>query len=63
MLSDIKHIVIADDDEDDVEMFRDAMDKVCPTIKVTVADNGVQLLSILNEIHKPDAILLDLNMP
>jgi CheY-like chemotaxis protein len=63
MLSKLKHIVIADDDEDDIEMFKNAVDEVCPTIEITVADNGVNLLSILNEIPKPDAILLDLNMP
>jgi len=63
MFYNVKHIVIADDDEDDIAMFKNAVDEICPTLVVTVADNGVKLLAILNEIPKPDAILLDLNMP
>ena len=63
MFPDIKYIVIADDDEDDVAMSKDAVNEVCPTLKVTVANDGVKLLYQLNKIPKPDAILLDLNMP
>jgi hypothetical protein len=33
MLSKMKQIVIADDDEDDIEMFKDAVDEICPTLK------------------------------
>jgi CheY-like chemotaxis protein len=63
MLSKLKHIVIADDDEDDIAMFKDAVDEVCSTLDVIVARNGVKLLTLLDKIPKPDAILLDLNMP
>ena len=62
MFPKLKHIVIADDDEDDIAMFKDAVDEVCPTLQVITADNGVKLLSLLNRIPKPDAIVLDLNM-
>ena len=59
----LKHIVIADDDEDDIAMFTSAVVESFPTIDVIVAKDGVKLLSILNKIPKVDAILLDLNMP
>lgn len=63
MPSDLKYILIADDDEDDVEMFIAAIDEACHAINVTVVTNGVKLLALLSKIPKPDAILLDLNMP
>jgi CheY-like chemotaxis protein len=59
----IKHILLADDDADDVEMFQSAVDEICPDIKITVAPDGVKLISLLNKISTADAIFLDLNMP
>ncbi|HEX8460855.1 MAG TPA: response regulator [Segetibacter sp.] len=63
MAKPIKHIVIADDDFDDIEMFQSAVDETCPDIELTVANDGAHLLSLLETISTPDAILLDLNMP
>ncbi|GEO10743.1 response regulator [Segetibacter aerophilus] len=63
MLYNYKQIVIADDDEDDIAMFKEAVAEVCPAVDVLVAENGVELLSLIDEIPKPNAILLDLNMP
>jgi CheY-like chemotaxis protein len=59
----IKHILVADDDADDVEMFQSAVDEICPNLQVTVATDGVKLITLLNKISTPDAIFLDLNMP
>jgi CheY-like chemotaxis protein len=58
-----KNLVIADDDQDDVELFQEAVVETCPDINLTVATDGAKLLNILEEIPKPDVILLDLNMP
>lgn len=63
MTSHFKHIVVADDDQEDVEMFKSAIDETCPDIKITVATNGENLIKLLHNIPKPDAIVLDMNMP
>jgi CheY-like chemotaxis protein len=63
MQNPIKRIVIADDDEEDVEMFQSAVNETCPDLELTVANDGAHLINILNKIPRPDAILLDLNMP
>ena len=59
----IKHIIIADDDSDDVELFQDMANNHCPDLKITIAENGMELLILLQTIPTPDAILLDINMP
>ncbi|MDB5193343.1 MAG: response regulator receiver protein [Segetibacter sp.] len=63
MTSLYKHILIADDDEDDVELFQSALDEICPELKVSVASDGAKLIRLLDILQRPDAILLDLNMP
>jgi CheY-like chemotaxis protein len=59
----LKHIVLADDDREDLELFQDALKNNCPQVKVTTAEDGGELLSVLNDISLPDVIVLDLNMP
>lgn len=59
----LKHVLIADDDPDDVFMFQSALDELCPDLKLSVASNGIELISLLNKVERPDAIVLDLNMP
>jgi CheY-like chemotaxis protein len=63
MPSLIKHIVLADDDPDDVDIFRSAVDETCFHLELTVATDGEKLVNLLNRIQTPDAIFLDLNMP
>lgn len=63
MFTKITNLVIADDDQDDVDFFQEAVELTCPRINLTVAKDGTQLINILKAIRKPDAILLDLNMP
>ncbi|MEO6719602.1 MAG: response regulator [Ferruginibacter sp.] len=59
----IKHLLIADDDLDDIELFESAMLETCPDLKITKAHDGEKLLKILPTIPLPDIIILDLNMP
>jgi len=63
MITNIKHIILADDDEEDVEMFQTALDETCPRNEVTVAADGDKLLNLLEKLPVPDAIVIDLNMP
>src|SRR4051794_15823414 len=58
-----KNLVIADDDPDDIELFEDAVVDTCPDLNLTVATDGIKLIKILEDMPKPDVILLDLNMP
>ncbi len=58
-----KHIIMADDDADVTDMFRDMADDQCPDLKITLAVNGMQTLELLKLIPSPDAIILDINMP
>lgn len=58
------NVVLIDDDRDDQELFIDATSEICSTIQCTTYDNAETALQKLIEgIHIPDAIFLDLNMP
>lgn len=58
----IKSIILADDDRDDHEFFRDALTQIKPNINLTTVENGEELLSLLKH-YIPDFIFLDLDMP
>lgn len=55
-------ILLADDDEDDREIFRMAVHETSLPVEVTYTENGEQLLKQLDK-KIPDVIFLDLNMP
>jgi CheY-like chemotaxis protein len=58
------HIVLADDDEDDRDLFTEAMHEIAPNVRITTVVNGSKLMSKLNGTGElPDVIFLDLNMP
>ncbi|MEO5906966.1 MAG: response regulator [Saprospiraceae bacterium] len=59
------HILLADDDEDDRLIFRDAINEVKVKTKLTIVNDGVQLMEYLNttEDELPQIVFLDLNMP
>ena len=57
-------IVLADDDNDDRELFKEAVEEAALNINLDFAEDGRCLLNLLNnEKHIPDLIFLDLNMP
>lgn len=60
-----KNIYLADDDEDDRELFQEALLEVCKESMLTFAKDGVELMDILYQppVPMPDVIFLDLNMP
>jgi len=57
-----KSIMFVDDDQDDVEIFSDALRNLDPGVEITVAENGLKALDLLNN-KLPGLIVLDLNMP
>jgi CheY-like chemotaxis protein len=64
VLSDITHILLADDDKDDNILFQDVLEEVILTTQLTTVNNGEQLMQLLNEKEElPDILFLDLNMP
>lgn len=56
-------VLIAEDDADDRLIMTDAFAEQYPECRVSFAQDGVQLMQMLNEGEYPDLILLDLNMP
>ena len=58
------HIFYSDDDEDDQLLFRDALSEVDDRFSLTTADDGDELLQLLESPPPvPRLIFLDLNMP
>ncbi len=59
------HILLADDDDDDRLFFKDAINEIKVKTKVTLVNDGEQLMAYLNtpNIILPNVIFLDLNMP
>ena len=56
---------MADDDPDDVEMFREALSIIDPSIVFYHAQDGRGVFDKLGDqnLEKPDIIFLDINMP
>jgi len=64
----IKHynLLLADDDEDDCDFFKEALDETAIKAELFMVHDGVQLMNYLENKdleHFPDVIFLDLNMP
>lgn len=58
------HILLADDDAVDRELFAEAMQQTKKSFILTEASNGEEVLNQLNNATSlPDIIILDLNMP
>jgi CheY-like chemotaxis protein len=55
--------LLIDDDADDSELFREALEETDATIALHCAVNGEEALKRLKEIPKPSLVFLDINMP
>lgn len=57
--------LIADDDADDVALFREALQKAASATECHSVENGSELFRFLSDAHvpKPDVIFLDISMP
>lgn len=58
------HILLAEDDVDDRDLFLEAISILDPAIVVSVVEDGEKLMTYLRDTAAlPDCIFLDLNMP
>ena len=61
-----KKILLVDDDEDDRQIFTEIVRDVDPDAIVEYAENGLDMISLLNKMpddELPGMIILDQNMP
>jgi CheY-like chemotaxis protein len=61
----MNNIYLIDDDMDDVELFREALEEVAPSISLRYANDGKEAVRKLSEQHSmlPDLVFLDISMP
>lgn len=58
------HILLADDDSTDRELFIEAAGQAGTQLTITEAANGMEALNYLSGVARmPDLVILDLNMP
>lgn len=63
-MREVRKLLLVDDDTDDHEIFRNALDDIDPSIVCSIAFNGRDALTKLRTGEvAPDTIFLDLNMP
>lgn len=60
-----RKIFLADDDEEDRMLFKEALQIVAHDVEVTEVENGIKLLELLENLHSHESciIVLDINMP
>lgn len=64
MATDFLRVILVDDDEDDRNLFKKAIDELKINTDLIMFEEGYQLLHHLENGHKlPSIIFLDLNMP
>ena len=63
--SSTKKIFLAEDDEDDFILFREALNEYKETIRLNWVRDGEELMNVLKKdiAELPDMIFLDINMP
>jgi CheY-like chemotaxis protein len=61
----IKKFLLADDDPDDADFFREALDEIDDSISCIWAKSGADLVRKIqsNKLEQPEIIFLDINMP
>jgi CheY-like chemotaxis protein len=60
----IKKFLLADDDQDDTDLFQEALKNIDGSIELSAAINGREALAKLNQyVSTPEIIFLDINMP
>jgi CheY-like chemotaxis protein len=65
VISENINILLADDDNDDCQFFKEALEELPLTTQLTTVHDGDQLMHLLTKEtdRLPDVLFLDLNMP
>lgn len=65
MSNNFLNIILADDDEDDRLLFREALDEIALQTRLSLFKHGQELLDYLfqPQTEPPNVVFLDLNMP
>jgi CheY-like chemotaxis protein len=69
MVEDLRNVLMADDEEDDCFLAKEALEATGTMVNFSTVNDGVELMARLSEYADPDpgrlpkVILLDLNMP
>ena len=63
MITTPKNILLVEDDPDDIELFRIALEETSSDYQLSTVGNGNALANILSDIQVPDLIVLDVNLP
>jgi CheY-like chemotaxis protein len=56
-------ILLADDDNDDILIFKEAISDFQITIDLHLAKDGLEAIKVLRQLQNVDIIFLDINMP
>lgn len=59
----MKTILLVEDDDDDVYLFKQALADIQEDIKIMAVGNGVECMKLLRESPLPDLVFMDINMP
>lgn len=65
-MNDLKTVYLADDDEDDRMLIRQALESISEGLNIIEVGNGEELLALLDQRRDPRdpaLILMDMNMP
>lgn len=58
------NILLAEDDQDDQQIARDALEQAIPNMKLQMVNNGVEALEHLQQTEQyPDIFITDIQMP
>jgi CheY-like chemotaxis protein len=58
----MRNILLVDDDPDELDLFKSAIEEIPLELKVSYATNCDDLTSVLSK-YNPDIIFMDINMP
>jgi CheY-like chemotaxis protein len=59
----IIHVLLPDDDADDLMLFEEAIKEVSLSVELLSVENGKDLLNLLQENYSPNLIFPDVHMP
>lgn len=58
-----RNIILAEDDLDDIIIFKDALSQTCSNYNLQTVEDGEHLIKMLQNMEPPDLVIIDLNMP